>query len=136
MRQGGLDRRVDAVEHDVDRLVECTRRRPGQSHTGHDSGVREDEVQPAEFGHRVGQHRLQPGDIAHVGLGGDDATAGLFHQVDRLVQILGAAHRVGDGVELPTDIHRDDVRALLGESDGMCAALTARGTGDERHFVS
>ena len=43
----------------------------------------------------------------------------------------------GSGVclDVPTDVDRDDVGALLGQPDRMAAALPARRAGDERHLA-
>ena len=73
-------------------------------------------------------HRLS---VAHVGLGGDDAPVERLDLLDRLLQVLGRRHRVGHARDLRADVDRDDVSALLGESDGVAAALAARGAGDE-----
>ena len=65
-------------------------------------------------------------------------------QADGLGEVLRGGQRVRVRLDLLADVDGDDVGALLGQPDGVAAALTARGAGDEgdlsfktaRHGVS
>ena len=69
--------------------------------------------------------------ITDIGLAPDHLPAGLLDQVHRLVQVLGCGHRVQHAVELPTDVHPDDVGALLGQPDRVRTPLSPRRSRDE-----
>jgi hypothetical protein len=96
-----------------------------------DAGVCGHDVEPAEFGDPVVERRLQPAVVPHVGLAGDDAAVERLDLLDRLGQVVRCRHREGDGVDLRDDVDGDDVGALLGQPDGVAAALTPGGPGDE-----
>ena len=40
-----------------------------------------------------------------------------------LGQVLGGGQRIGVGLDLPADVHRDDVGTLFGQADGVTPAL-------------
>ena len=52
-----------------------------------------------------------------------------------LLQVLGRGQRIGVRLDLPADVDRDDVRALLGHAHRVGAALAPRRAGDERDFA-
>ncbi len=83
------------------------------------------------FGHAVGHRRLEPLEVAHIALFGDDAAPGLFDEVHRLVEILGGGEWVCHAVDLVAQVERDDVRAFLGESHRVRTALSPCRSGDE-----
>ncbi len=74
---------------------------------------------------------LQRVAVADVGLAGDDPPVQRLDLLDGLGQVsgvdIGYAHRV----DLLADVDGDDVGALLGQPDGVAAALAARRAGDE-----
>ena len=74
-------------------------------------------------GDPVVEGRRQPARLADVGLAGDDAAVEGLDLLDRLGQIGGRP-----------DVDGDDVGALFGQPDGVAAALTPRGAGDEGDF--
>jgi hypothetical protein len=80
----------------------------------------------------VGDDGLDSVQVTHVAIVSHDATAGLLHQVDGFVEVLGRRHRRGDAVDLFAQIERDDVGAFLCEAHRMRAPLAARRAGDER----
>ncbi len=80
------------------------------------------------------ERRTQLAGLAHVGLRGDDAAAGLLDELGGLLEVLGRRHRVADGRDVLAQVDRDDVGALLGQPDRVTAALPARGAGDECDF--
>jgi hypothetical protein len=127
------DRGLDGVEHagevDVDDVLPGAVQL-GQPHGG-DAGVAEHDVDRSDLGHAPLERLPKLGFVAHVGLRAEDAPVERLDLPDGLGQVIGGGHRIGHAVDLPADVHRDDVRALLGQADGMAAALTARGTGDE-----
>ena len=57
------------------------------------------------------------------------------HQLRGVVEIRFSRQRVGDRVDIGADIDGDDVGALLGQGDGMAAALAAGRAGDDRDGV-
>ena len=129
--QRGLDREVHALEHHVDGVDEGGHVEPLLPRRREDPGVGEHEVEPAEFGDAVGHRGLEPFEVADVALLGDDAPTGLLDEVDGLVEILPARHRIGHAVDLVAQIERDDVGALFGEPNGVRAALAPCRAGDE-----
>src|SRR3954471_17503711 len=70
-------------------------------------------------------------EVAHIGLGGDDAPARLLHQVRGVGEVGICSTRIGNTVDVLTDIDRDDVGAFFGEPDGMLTALATRCASDE-----
>jgi hypothetical protein len=88
-----------------------------------DAGVGDHHVEPAQSGDPVVDYCLQRGVVADVGLVGDDAAVEGLDLLDRLVRVV--VRRNVDG---------DDVGALFGQPDGVAAALTPRGAGDEGDF--
>jgi hypothetical protein len=54
--------------------------------------------------------------------------------LDRLGQVLRRGHRVRYRVHLAGQVDGDDVGALLGQPDGVAAALAAGRAGDECDF--
>src|SRR6202020_3613855 len=56
-------------------------------------------------------------------------------QADGLLHVLRRGQRVRIRLDLLHQVDGDDVRALLGQPDGVAAALAAGGTGDERDFA-
>src|SRR4051794_37003157 len=96
-----------------------------------DACVGEHEVDPAEFGDTIGHRCLQPSEVADIALFRHDATTRLLDQIHGFVEVLRRGHLIPDAVDLATQIERDDVGALFGESDGMRTTLTAGRPGDE-----
>ena len=101
---------------------------------GHDPGVGHDDVEVAELADTLFEDRLQLVPVANIGLAGDDPAAVVLDRLRRLFQILRRGQRVQVGLDLLADVDGDDVGALLGEADGMAAALSACRSGDERNF--
>ena len=91
---------------------------------------------PAEFGDARGDGFAQSVEIPGVDGGGDDAAAGGFDELGRLIQILlrrsGIRRACG---QLASEVDRDDVGTLGCQPDGMRAALTPRGPGDESNLA-
>ena len=129
--QRGLDREVNALQVDVDGVDKRRDVQPLLARRRKDARVGQDEVEPAELRHAVGDDFLEPFEVANVGLLGHDAAASLLDEVDRLVEILTGGHRIGDAVDLCTQVERDDVGAFLGETNRVAAALTACRARDE-----
>ena len=68
--------------------------------------------------------------VADVGLAGDDAAVEASTSTS-----FDLSGRHGSGrVDLRRDVDGDDVGALFGQPDGVAAALTPRGAGDEGDF--
>jgi hypothetical protein len=130
-RKRSLDGEVHAVEHDVHGIEVGGHLVRLLTEDRHDPGVGENEIQPAELSHAVGDDGLESLEIADVGLLGDDATTGLLHEIDGLVEILAGGHRIGHTVDLLAEVDCDDVGALLGEPHRVGPALTACRAGDE-----
>jgi hypothetical protein len=65
----------------------------------------------------------------------DNATPGFFDKIHSFVEVLRPRHRVGDAVDLATEVDRDDVCAFFGEPHSMLAALTTRGPGNEGNLT-
>ena len=74
---------------------------------------------------------LQRGQVADVGLRGDDPAVQGLDLLGRLREVGGGRHGVGDAVDLLADVDGDDVGAFLGEPDRVAAALAACRTSDE-----
>ena len=74
---------------------------------------------------------LQCVEVADVDLGGHDPAVERFDEVCGLGEILGRGARFRCALDMPTDIDRDDVGALLGQPDRVAAALPERRAGDE-----
>jgi hypothetical protein len=102
---------------------------------GADTGVGADDIQPPQLSHAVVHGGLQRGEIAHVRLRSDDPAVQRLDRLDRLGQVGFGGQRVGHDVDLAADVHRDDVRALLGQPDRVTAALPAGRSGDERDLA-
>ena len=81
--------------------------------------VGEHVVDAAEFCDAVGDRGLQALEVTDVALLGDDAAAGLLDEIDGLIEVLRAGHRIWHGRHLLAQVERDDVGALFGESDGV-----------------
>jgi hypothetical protein len=99
-----------------------------------DAGVGADDIQAAQFGDAVIEGFLKRAVVAHVSLGGDDPAVQGFDLFDRLSQVVRCCHRVGHRVDLAAQVDGDDVRAFLGEADGVAAALATCRPGDECDF--
>ena len=61
------------------------------------------------------------------------ALAGLLDQAHGLGEVVGGRGGDAVGLDLRADVGDDDVGALLGQPDGMRAALPSRSAGDEGH---
>ena len=97
-----------------------------------DARIRHHDVEPAELGDAVVECCPQRRGIPHIRLVRHDPPVQGLDLADRLGQVLLGGQRVGrHGRDRPGDVDRDDVRALLGEPDGVAAALAARRAGDE-----
>jgi hypothetical protein len=86
------------------------------------------------LGDTVVQGGLERAVIADVGLGRDDPPVERLDLLDRLGQVGGRGHRIGHRADPCAQVDRDDVGALLRESDGVAAALAAGRAGDECDF--
>src|SRR5699024_1067821 len=95
------------------------------------TGLRYDDVQAAQLGDAVLERGLQLRGLAYVRLGRDHALAGLLDEGRGLLEILRRGHRVADGVDVLTEVNRDDVGAFLGQPYRMAAPLPACRPGDE-----
>ncbi len=58
---------------------------------GADTGVGQDEVNPAQFGDSVGHDLFEPVQVADVAVLGDDATARLLNEIDGFAEIRRAS---------------------------------------------
>src|SRR6202022_40799 len=97
-----------------------------------DSRVGYDDVQTTEFVEACLQCGGQRCGIAHVTLAGDDARAGVLHELDRRRQVAGGGHRIGNRCDLVTQIDGDDVGPLGGQLHRVSSTLPAGGARDER----
>ena len=77
----------------------------------------------------------QLGRITDVGLRSHYPPSGLLDQVRGLLEVLGPGHGIADGGEVLTDVDRDDVGSLFGQSYRMAATLPTTGSGDESDFA-
>jgi hypothetical protein len=102
---------------------------------GRDAGVRRDDVQAAQFGDAIGDDLLQSGVVANVSLTGQDATAGLFDQLDGGGQIVWSAWRITDAVDRSADVDGDDVCALFSQTDSVSLSLASRCAGHQRDLA-
>jgi amidase len=107
-RDGGLHGVEHAGEVDIDHVL------PGavllmQRH-GRDAGVRQHDVDRADLGDALLKRPPELGFVAYVGLRGEDAPVERLDLLGGLGEIVGGGHRVGHGVDLPADVHGDDVR--------------------------
>ena len=128
---GGLDRVPHAGQVDVDHVLPGLLAQFLGPAEADDAGVGDHDVEPAELGDPVVERRLQRVVVADVDLGGDDAPVERLDLLDRLLQVLPCRHRERDRVDLRRDVDGDDVGALLRQPDGVAAALTPGGPGDE-----
>gem|GEM_PF-5438735 len=101
----------------------------------HDAGIRDDDVQTAEFGHGLGHRGIERVVVPDVDLARNDSSSGLLDEPDGLGEVLGGGHRIVDGVELTTDVDRDDVSAFLGEQFRVRPALSPRRPGNQRNLA-
>jgi len=99
------------------------------------TGVGADDIQPPELRDAVIDGGLQRRDIAHVRLAGDDPAVQRLDRLDRLGQVSLGGQGVADRRVVVADVHRDDVRALLGQPDRVTAPLPAGRPGDERDLA-
>ena len=133
-RRHGCDQCVPhALEVGVD---DCVEHRLGmglgvadRDHTG----VGDDDVDIAEIADGRAYPCFELGKVAKSAMTGTDVAAGGAHLPDRLVEQVGlGAQRIRDAASmLGAEIDGDDVRTLFGQRDGMAAALTPRGPGDD-----
>src|SRR5947209_881561 len=100
------------------------------------AGVGNDDVQPAELLDTGVDRGLECVVVTNIDLGGVDPAVLSLDQVGRLGQVLwrGGGDQI-HSVDLLTDVHRDDVGALLGQPHRVRTALTAGSTGDEGHLA-
>ena len=75
--------------------------------------------------------RVERGRVAHVDGTRQHPLAGLLHQPNGLVEVVGRRQRVEHRLDVVVDVDDDDVSAVLGERDGMRPPLSASCTGDE-----
>jgi hypothetical protein len=73
--------------------------------------------------------------VTDIGLRGEDSVVERLDLLGRLGEIVRGGHGVRHGADLLADVDGDDVGALLGEPDGMAAALPACRAGDECDFA-
>ena len=84
-----------------------------------DTGVGDDDVEPAEFVEPGLQRGGQRSLIANIGLPRHDSGAGVLDELDRGGEIVGRGHRIGHRRDLVADVDRDDVRAVGGQPDRL-----------------
>ena len=133
-RDRGPQRPPGAGEVDVDNGVPLLVGELPEPAPAEHPGIGDHNVEPPEPFHAVGDELPQCGIIADVDGPGQHRASLRFHQADGLGQILGRRADVGNGVgHGRADIADDDVGALLGQPNRICAALTARGARHECH---
>src|SRR3984957_9858835 len=98
---------------------------------GPDTGVRDNDVEPAEVFHTAVDGGFDCLLVADVHLRGDDAPVEGFDQVGGLGEILRRRVRVGQVIDRPANVDRDDVGALLRQAYRVTAALPTSGATDE-----
>ena len=106
-------------EHDVHRVVPCLHRPRLVADDRQDAGVGQHDVDSAEFGHALIEHRLHCDHVPHVRLQGDDPSVKGLNLLHRLCEVVLGARRISTGGDLLTDVEGHDVRALLREPDGV-----------------
>jgi hypothetical protein len=97
--------------------------------------VRDHDVDAAELGHPLVEHRGDGVEVARIGAPGEDPPVELLDQPDGLVEILRGGGGRALGRHRAGGVEGDDVRALLGEPHGVHAALAACRSGDERDLA-
>src|SRR5271163_245276 len=105
------------------------------SAVGADAGVGDDDVEATELLNAAVHRGLARVVITNVDLGGHDATVEALDQIRCLGKVFRCRMRIGQIVDGPADVDGDDVGALLGQPDGVAAALAARCAADERHLT-
>ena len=123
----------DTDEVDVEGVGEGLNRQMGTQRT--DARVGDDHVEFAEFGDRVGEFAADRRAVPHVDLSGVGLAAGLLHLQAGLFEITRCRQRVFVGLDVVADIQEDDVGTLLGQLDGVAAALTASTAGNQNDFI-
>src|SRR5258708_411034 len=99
-----------------------------------DTGVGDDDVEPAQRFDAAVDGLAEPVDVADVDDGGEDLLAGGFDQVHGLGEIIGSSGIVRDaGRKLACHVDGDDVGALIGHPHRMRTALAPCRPGDESH---
>ena len=99
---------------------------------GQDPGIRQDDVEPAELRHPLRDSLRELGEVADVGRGRHDPAIQPFDELDGPCEVVWGGGRIAvDRGDRAADVHRDDVRAFLGQPHGVRSALAARGPGDE-----
>jgi hypothetical protein len=78
---------------------------------------------------------LQSRGVANVGLRDHHSLIGLLDQARGLVEILRGCHRVSNGADVPAHVDRDDVGALVGQSNRVTAPLAASRARHERDLA-
>ncbi len=78
---------------------------------------------------------LQRLEVADVRCDGYRFAPSRLDQLHGLCELGFGPQGVGDRLEISADVDGDDVGALLGQRDGVAAALPARGPGDDGNHV-
>jgi hypothetical protein len=97
-----------------------------------DTGIGDDDVDPAEGVDAQARCRLQRGAISDVGDRRHDAPALLLDEPHGLVKIRRRASRIGREPDWLAQVDSNDVGALVRKGDCVRAALTSRCAGYER----
>ena len=118
--------------HDVAEILGCD----GVARLGgEDSGVGDDDVETAQFGHALSTASRSPS-TSRVDDGGKDLLTGGLDELDGLGEVVGSRGIVGNARrKFARDVDGDDVGALVGHPDCVRATLTPCGPGDEGHLA-
>ena len=95
------------------------------------AGIGQNDVDATELGGAAIRCRVKSMDVTDVRHLDDTTTSGLFNQPLGLVEVLARRQVVGHRIDLRTDVDRDDVGAILGQSDRVRPPLAPRCPGDE-----
>src|SRR4029079_13006806 len=100
-----------------------------------DARVGDHDVEATELLDAAVDRGLERVIVTHVHLCGDDSSVERLDHVRGLCEILGRRRRCRRVLDLPTDVDRDDVGALLRQPDRVTAALPTRRPCDESYLA-
>src|SRR5450755_3626663 len=130
----GLNGVPDAEQVDLDLVAERLLLAGVPGHHP-DPRVGHHDVHRAEARCAAGHSGLQSGSVADVGLGRNDAPAESLDFSDGPGEVSWRRQRVRDRVDLPADIDRDHVGAVLGQAYRVAAPLSPGRARDERDLT-